>query len=288
MRAWVIIPARLASTRLPRKVLLAKTGRTVLEHTWRRARRAKTVGRVVVATPDREIYRRAAAFGAEVVMTSDAHESGTSRVLEAYLNLGGRAAAEVVVNVQADEPGVWPRDIDGLVRLLEDRVPDPELDPDVPASKVKLPSPYHVATLWCPLEPGDLENPNCVKVVRGGRRAWWFTRLPHPGADRHIGVYAFRGDVLPLCVSGGDLAAAESLEQLNFIQAGVRVGCRRGRRTTAIDTREDYDHFVNAEAARVAKLHETNRKYDWSAYKERYRDKKRREAGGGDDGPSPE
>src|SRR5690606_36021138 len=121
MRAIVVIPARLASTRLERKLLLAESGQPLLQHVWERARAARRPSRVVIATDSEELRAAALGFGAEALMTSAAHTSGTDRVAEAVRALAatGGPPLDLVVNVQGDEPELDPALIDRLIEVME-------------------------------------------------------------------------------------------------------------------------------------------------------------------------
>jgi len=255
-RAVAIVPARLGSRRLPRKMLLEETGACLFEHTVLNARRSTALERVVVATDSEELVARARAAGIDAVMTSEDHVSGTDRVHEALLGLEG--VWDVVINVQGDEPELDPADLSRLVGAFE----DPEVQ---------------VATLSGPLEdPEELRAPQVVKVVTDGRGdALYFSRAPipySPGAGesafsrregpaatgslgpcrRHVGVYAFRPAALAefCALPPGTLEQSENLEQLRWLEAGKRMRVVESSHVPlGIDTRADYDAFVQRVAA---------------------------------------
>jgi 3-deoxy-manno-octulosonate cytidylyltransferase (CMP-KDO synthetase) len=206
------IPARLASTRLPGKVLRDLCGRPMIQHVVERARGATAVDRVVVLTDDERVRDAVLAFGGECEMTPAGCPSGTDRV--AWAARDWDAAA--VINVQGDEPMLDPAHVDLLARLLRER---PEVE---------------MATLAAPVDPGDLADPAKVKVVcdRAGR-ALYFSRaaIPYarhggaPPALRHVGVYAYRRDVL-LRLADLDptpLERCEGLEQLRALEHGLAI-----------------------------------------------------------------
>lgn len=238
-RAIAIVPARLGSTRLPRKVLLRETGRCLFEHTVRNAERCERLARVVLATDAEEVAQAARAAGIEAVLTSAAHPSGTDRVREALDALGGDWQA--VVNLQADEPELDPLHLSALVAALED-----------PA--------VELATLCAPASPAEAASPSAVKVVRDGRGdALYFSRSTIPsrtharsGAEatptwRHVGVYGFRPAALrAFCdLPPSPLEAAESLEQLRWLEAGRRIRVVPvDAAPPGIDTEADYRAFV--------------------------------------------
>jgi 3-deoxy-manno-octulosonate cytidylyltransferase (CMP-KDO synthetase) len=238
VRYAVVVPARLASTRLPRKPLLAETGRPLVQHVVERAREAPGVSRVVVAVDDAAVEAAVAAFGGECVRTRPDHESGTSRCAE----VAQRLSEPVVVNVQGDEPLFHPPDLAALAEAAS----RPGID---------------VATLAYPVESAAAAaRPDVVKVVtRADGTALYFSRAPIPfdrargGASRdalaHVGVYAFpRARLLEYPrLPRSPLAEAESLEQLRALEAGWRIVVLRASRPAfGIDTPEDYRRFVES------------------------------------------
>ena len=258
--ALIVIPARLSSQRLPRKMLLAETGRPLIEHTWRAATQSQRAGAVVVATDSEEIAAAVKAFGGEVVMTSPEAPSGTARIVEALPRL---TDARVIVNVQGDEPELAASAIDTAIDLL-DRCGE-----------------AGVATLVTPLRrPEDLHDPAAVKAVltpwraeAGGDeavgpyvpdawRAIYFSRAPVPAARdwndallaaspplywQHVGLYAYRRSVLEEWndLPESRLATLESLEQLRVIEAGIPIVAGSiDHAARGIDTPKDYAAFV--------------------------------------------
>jgi len=243
LRAVALLPARLASTRLPRKMLLAETGSPLFVHAAENAARCKDLGRVVVATDSAEIESAGRAAGVEVVMTDPAHPSGTDRVHEAYGSLG--ESFDVVLNVQGDEPDVEPDDLSRLIAAFAD-------------------TEVAVATLAgeCETE-AETRDESVVKVVRDGAGdALYFSRSSIPSRShvresaenrdasailRHVGVYAFRPAALErfCALPVGRLEQLESLEQLRWLEAGERMRVvSAGHVPRGIDTRKDYEEFV--------------------------------------------
>lgn len=244
LRAVAIVPARLGSTRLPRKMLLRETGRPLFEHTARNLERCDAIERVVVATDSREILDAARAAGIEALSTSASHPSGTDRVDEAARSLAERGERfDVVVDVQGDEPDVDPSDLARLVACFSD-----------PA--------VEVATLASNIESEEeARSPSVVKVVLDARGdALYFSRslVPNraharPGARtdppwrRHVGVYAFRPAALErfAALAPSELEELESLEQLRWLEAGGKMRVVEATHVPrGIDTRADYDAFV--------------------------------------------
>lgn len=238
-RATVIIPARLGSTRFPGKVLADRTGRPMIRHVCEAASRSPAAARVVVATDSERVREAVLAFGGEVVLTGE-HPNGTSRVAEAA-RLLGIGPAEIVVNVQGDEPELEPSLIDAAVEAL---------------ARGSAP----MATVALPFESGeDPRDPNLVKVVRRlDGTALYFSRslVPFPrdagGANlrplKHVGLYAYRRGFLDTyaALPPTDLERTEQLEQLRVLAHGhaIAVAVRDVRSFGGIDTPEQYEAFV--------------------------------------------
>jgi 3-deoxy-manno-octulosonate cytidylyltransferase (CMP-KDO synthetase) len=211
--AIVLIPARMAATRLPGKPLADIHGRPMIVHVWERAVEAE-VGRVIVATDSPEIAGAIAAAGGEAVMTGDHHPNGSSRIHEALVKAG--AEETVIVNFQGDIPTVAADSVRAVLRPLA--------DPDVA-----------IATIAAEIvRDEERTNPNVVKVVGtpvrpGILRALYFTRATAPHGEgplyHHIGLYAFRREALDRYVSlpPAPLEQREKLEQLRALEAGMRI-----------------------------------------------------------------
>jgi 3-deoxy-manno-octulosonate cytidylyltransferase (CMP-KDO synthetase) len=247
-RSYVVIPARYGSTRLPKKMLLRQTGKTLLQHTYEGAAAAKRPAGVLVATDHAEIAREVERFRGDFLMTSPDCASGTDRVAEAARKV---PRADIIVNVQGDEPEMSPENIDRVIELLEHN----------PSNQM--------ATLATPLpSPELLNNPACVKVVfDAAGRALYFSRAaipfirdlpvenlqePRPFNDpplfyQHLGIYAYRRDALLefAALPPSPLENAEKLEQLRVLQAGhaILVGVVQ-HASSGIDTPADYAAFV--------------------------------------------
>jgi len=238
MRAVAVIPARYASTRLPGKPLLRESGKYLVQHVWEGVRQARGLSEVLIATDDRRILDAAHSFGARAVLTRPDHACGTDRVHEAARGLEQRP--DVVLNVQGDEPGMGPEEIEEILRLLGTR---PEAD---------------LATLAVEAGPEAGPVPSKVKVVTDATGlALYFSRSPipfyrnaaPPGYLVHVGLYGYRMEALERFVSlpPSPLEKAESLEQLRALQAGLRIAVGRARRFQAsVDTPEDYRAFLAA------------------------------------------
>jgi len=212
--AVIIIPARYVSTRFPGKPLARLWGKPVVQHVYERASRSRLCSQAIIATDDERIAAAARGFGAVVALTSPDHPSGTDRVAE----VAARLDAELIVNLQGDEPLVDPAAIDAAVEPLV-------VDPTIP-----------MGTLAAPIEEiADFANPNVVKVVmdRAGF-ALYFSRLPIPfvrdgqaGVERyrHIGLYVYRREFLLglAALAQTPLEQAEKLEQLRVLEHGHKI-----------------------------------------------------------------
>jgi 3-deoxy-manno-octulosonate cytidylyltransferase (CMP-KDO synthetase) len=235
-----VIPARLASQRLPGKALLAETGRPLVIHVLEQASRAVHLDAVVVAAPDEAILEAVRRHGGTAVATSFEHPNGTSRIGE-VLARPEFASVEIAVNIQGDEPLIDPAAIDRAVGLLIDR---PEVE---------------IATLACPFGPDeDPRDPAVVKVVCGSDgMALYFSRacIPHqrepgdppPPRLRHVGLYAYRREALRRLASLPErpLERSERLEQLRALEHGLRIAVAEvDRAEGGIDTPEQYAAFV--------------------------------------------
>jgi 3-deoxy-manno-octulosonate cytidylyltransferase (CMP-KDO synthetase) len=243
LRSTIVIPARLASTRLPRKLLLADTGKPLIQHTHEAASRATRPTSIVVAADCEEIAAVVRSFGGRVELTSPDCASGTDRVAEIARKLPD---IDVVVNVQGDEPEISAAAIDLAVELLEHN----------PSAVM--------STLATPIRTKDkLLDPSCVKVIFDQHhRAIYFSRAPIPfartwdnalfNADppryyQHIGLYAYRREFLMHIAElpRAQIEQIENLEQLRVLHAGhtILVGVIN-EPTIGIDTAEDYRAFV--------------------------------------------
>jgi 3-deoxy-manno-octulosonate cytidylyltransferase (CMP-KDO synthetase) len=221
MTSQIVIPARLASTRLPRKLLLRETGKSVIQHTYESALRATRAVGVCVAADCVEIFDEVRSFGGRAEMTSPAAPSGTDRVAEVAR---GMTDVDIIVNVQGDEPEIAGRSIDLAVELLEG-------------------NPWAaMSTLATPIRcRRRLDDPACVKVVfDSGGRALYFSRSPIPrprewdeallSTDpptfyQHVGLYAYRREFLLrlAAMPPSPLEQIEKLEQLRVLEAGHSI-----------------------------------------------------------------
>ena len=247
---FLVIPARLASTRLPRKLLLSETGKPLIQHTYEAAGRSRRATGICVAADHEEIAAAVRAFGGQVRMTSPTCASGTDRVAEIARQMPD---VEIFVNVQGDEPELSGEAIDQVIELLEH---DPQCV---------------MATLATPIRSRRvLDDPACVKVVfDSAGRALYFSRSPIPHARQwdddlltaepavfhlHIGLYAYRREFLLRIadIPRTPLEKLESLEQLRVLESGqvIAVGVV-AEPTIGIDTPDDYRAFVERFRAAV-------------------------------------
>jgi len=228
MKVIAVIPARLASTRLPRKMLRQIAGVPLLARVYQAVRRSSALDQVVVATDSEEILHFCEQRGFIVRMTSAAHRSGTERVHE----IASVISADVYLNVQGDEPLTRAEHIESLIALMR--------NPEVA-----------VGTLKTPAAGIDINNPGAVKVVTDKEgRALYFSRatIPHDrdGTDpryyKHLGFYAYRKAALDKFVNWPEssLERSERLEQLRFLENGVPIFVAETPfDTVGVDTEED-------------------------------------------------
>jgi 3-deoxy-manno-octulosonate cytidylyltransferase (CMP-KDO synthetase) len=228
MKAIAIIPARLASTRLPRKMLREIAGKPLVGWVYEAVRSSSLLFDVIIATDSEEILEACRSRGWKALMTSSTHRNGTERVHE----VSNSIAADFYVNVQGDEPLVRPEQIAALVDVMK--------DPAVQVGTVKTP---------CP--PEDVRNPNAVKVVTiPSGRALYFSRatIPFdrdgiaPRYFKHLGLYAYRKPALDLFVTQSEstLEKSERLEQLRFLENGIPIYVgETAYDSIGVDTEED-------------------------------------------------
>jgi 3-deoxy-manno-octulosonate cytidylyltransferase (CMP-KDO synthetase) len=233
-RILAVIPARYASSRFPGKALVSIAGKTMLQHVWERTCQARHPTDVVIATDDQRIRAAAEDFRARVVMTRADHVSGTDRVAEA----ASPSQAQIIVNVQGDEPMIDPAAIDAAILGL--------LDDDMGV--------VPMGTLKKRIErPGDIQDPNVVKVVTDAHgNALFFSRssIPHareaaeqPAYFKHIGLYVYRRDFLLSYpdLPVGPLERAERLEQLRALENGFKIRVIETEyESLGVDTPEDW------------------------------------------------
>ena len=250
MKAIAVIPARLASTRLPRKILREICGRPMLAHVYEAARACGELADVIVATDSQEILDVCQQNGWTARLTSPAHRSGTERIHE----VAQWVAADVYINVQGDEPLARPEHISTLLALMKDHE-------------------VQVGTIKTPCAAGDVNNPNAVKVVTDGAgRALYFSRSPIPydrdgasgvGYFKHLGFYAYRKAALDTFCSlpESPLERSERLEQLRFLESGIAIHVAETPfDTVGVDTEEDLRRVEKILSAKKHSTAETRRR----------------------------
>lgn len=242
MRVIAVIPARLASTRLPRKMLREIAGRPLIGIVYEAVRRCSLLHDVMIATDSEEILSVCQAHGWNARMTSSAHTSGTERVHE----ISEDVPADVYINVQGDEPMVRPEQLASLIQIMEN-----------PATQV--------GTLKTPAAPEDVANPNAVKVVTDLHgRALYFSRatIPydrnqtHPPYFKHLGLYAYRKPALDQFVKlpESSLERSERLEQLRFLENGIPISVgETSYDSVGVDTEEDLQRVIEILQIRAVK-----------------------------------
>ena len=238
-----IIPARFASSRFPGKPLVDIAGKSMIHRVYRQAKQADLLNNLVIATDDERIFSHATAFGANVVMTSQRHLTGTDRCAE-VIRMKSYSNYDVIINIQGDEPLIDPDQINLLANVFINKNPE-------------------IATLIRPLtENDDLSNPGIIKVVKGKlNQALYFSRSPVPFIRnapvehwlkkhiyfQHIGIYGYTKEAL-LKISRLDftpLEKAESLEQLRWLENGLRIITEISEhRSYSVDIPEDVDKIM--------------------------------------------
>lgn len=225
-----VIPARYASTRLNFKLLQDLCGKSILNWTWEKASKAHLLDKLIIACDHPKLEEEAKKIGAEVVMTSQLHQSGTDRIAEAVRDI----EAKIVVNIQADEPFIHPSIIDSLIQEM---ISDKKITIATPKKKIE--------------DPAQINNPNTVKVIcdkfgfaiyfsrcplphyRGQRKSFNSKLVPTASACsqpartyyKHLGIYAYTKDFLYTFknLPPSELENAEKLEQLRAIEAGYKI-----------------------------------------------------------------
>lgn len=222
-----IIPARAHSTRFPFKILAPIVGKPMIQHVWEKAKKAKSLSEVIVATDHVDIFNCVKSFGGQVVMTPSELPSGSDRVAFVAKD----KPADIIVNLQGDEPLLNPQSIDRLVDTLVNH-PDSQLSTLAVRRN----------------DSGELANPNCVKVVFDDfGKALYFSRSPLASGNsgeffKHIGIYAYRREALfQFCsLKPSSLEVTEKLEQLRALQHGMAIQvCVVDQDTIAVDVPQD-------------------------------------------------
>jgi 3-deoxy-manno-octulosonate cytidylyltransferase (CMP-KDO synthetase) len=233
MKAIAVIPARLASTRLPRKMLREIAGKPLIGVVYEAVRSSPLLADVMVATDSDEILRVCRERGWKAEMTSSSHRSGTERVHE----ISCRTAADLYINVQGDEPLVRPEQVAALLQVMEN-----------PAAQV--------GTLMTPACEADIPNPNAVKVITDlTGRALYFSRatIPYdrdatrPAYSKHLGLYAYCKNALDRFVTlpESSLEKTERLEQLRFLENGIPIYVgETPHDSVGVDTEEDLQRVI--------------------------------------------
>ncbi len=243
MKILGIIPARFASSRFPGKPLVDIVGKSMIQRVYEQAKKAPSLCQVVVATDNESIYNHVLSFGGEVVMTEEKHPSGTDRCFEALQKMGGHDKYDYIINIQGDEPLINPDVIEQLAKLLDFKT---EI-----GTIVKKISDYET-----------LFDPNVVKAVLTMRKqCLYFSRqtvpfvrgfepetwLEHADFYKHLGIYAYRSDVLEQIfhLPPSPLENTEKLEQLRWLGYGYKIqSCITDCECYGVDTPEDLEKIV--------------------------------------------
>jgi 3-deoxy-manno-octulosonate cytidylyltransferase (CMP-KDO synthetase) len=241
MKILGVIPSRYASTRFPRKALAVIQGKTMVQRVYEQAQQCQHLERLIVATDHAAIYDHVRSFGGDVMMTSEHHVSGTDRCFETYQKSG--STYDFVINIQGDEPFILPQQISLLASTLHPRI--------------------QLATLIKKIDDEEnLFNSNSAKVIFNHKKeAIYFSRHPIPflrGFEheswlsknvyyKHIGIYAYRSDVLQAITKlpVSSLEKAESLEQLRWLENGYTINIEvTDLDSFGIDTPQDLENIL--------------------------------------------
>ncbi len=243
-----VIPARLASSRFPGKILAPLASKPMVQHVYERASQARYLTSTIIATDDEQIYEAVRKFGARVRMTRADHPTGTDRVAE----IASAENCDIVVNIQGDEPLIDPDAIDAAILPM---VHDDDIQMATLKKKI--------------VEPSEVTNPNVVKVITDLKGdAIYFSRLPIPyyrdGAPtaphfKHIGLYIYRRDFLLAypTLPVGPLEQAERLEQLRALENGYRIRVvETDYESLGVDTPEDLERVATLFATSAQRVEE--------------------------------
>lgn len=240
MKILGIIPARFASSRFPGKPLAEISGKSMIQRVYEQAQKAKSLSKIVVATDDSRIFDHVIGFGGEAYMTAENHPSGTDRCFEALQKVGGSSKYDYIINIQGDEPFIDPETIEQMAKLLDFKT---EI-----ATAVKKINDYET-----------LFDPNVVKAVLTMRKqCLYFSRqtvpyvrghepetwLEHADFYKHIGLYAYRNDVLEQIshLPPSPLENTEKLEQLRWLGYGYKIYATvTNYESIGVDTPEDLE-----------------------------------------------
>lgn len=235
MKFTAIIPARYASTRFPGKPLAVLAGKTVIQRVYEQV--FSVLGEACVATDDQRIFDKVQSFGGKAVMTRSDHQSGTDRIEEAARKLN--TTADVIINVQGDEPFIQPSQIETLCRLFD--TPETQIGTlGKRFDSMEATQNHNSPKIVCDTNGFALYfSRSVIPFIRGKEQDDWFAHFPFL---KHLGIYAYRREVLSEItrLPQSSLEIAESLEQLRWLQNGYRI--RVGEtdvETVGIDTPED-------------------------------------------------
>lgn len=222
MKTVIVIPARWQSTRLPGKPLMLIGDKTMIEHTWERAKES-LADEVIIATDDKKIFDTVTAFGAKAIMT-DVCDTGTERVIAAQ----GFLKADYIINVQGDEPFINPSDIDEVIKLLHDH-------------------PNKIVTMTTNLDEGEERDPNVVKAISNAvGEVGMFTRssiyMKTNFTFKHIGIYGYSSKTLEKIstLEPSESSIRDSLEQLTWMDNNISIVAGwTSYKSLGVDTKED-------------------------------------------------
>ncbi|MCP4457557.1 MAG: 3-deoxy-manno-octulosonate cytidylyltransferase [Cytophagales bacterium] len=239
MKIIGIIPSRYRSSRSPGKPLVDIGGKPMIQRVYEQASKAKSLDQVVVATDDQRIEDCVIGFGGKVMMTSESHQNGTERCGEVAIEY----PAQFYINIQGDEPFIHPEQIDGLASILNGETQLGTLVKKIQDDSL-LDNPNVMKVTFDKKDEAFYFSRSCIPFVRDHVRSDW---MKHHDFYKHIGIYAYRSDVLKEIVNltSSSLELAENLEQLRWLENGYKIKVAKTHyESTGIDTPEDIDRAL--------------------------------------------
>ncbi len=236
MKILGIIPARFASTRFPEKALVNIGGKSMVQRVYEQASKAPSLSNVVVATDHPKIFDHVTAFGGQVVMTSEQHQSGTDRCMEVLEKLGGDY--DFIVNIQGDEPFIQPEQIELLTSVLSKETQLATLAKKI-TDEETLFNPNTPKLIWNDQQEALYFSRQTIPFLRGIPKEEWLQRHTF---YKHIGIYAYRQDILKKItqLKLSSLEQSEALEQLRWLENGYKIKVAVTElETIGIDTPDD-------------------------------------------------
>lgn len=236
MKILGIIPARFGSSRFPGKPLVQILGKTMIRRVYEQASKAKKLDKVIVATDDQRIFDEVVSFDGNVMMTSNDHINGTERCNEVMNSQD--SSYDYAINIQGDEPFIKPEMIDELAHILDGQTELGTLIKSINDPEV-LTNPNSMKVVFNKKDEALYFSRSCIPFIRGANPSEWLQKHTF---YKHIGIYAYRADILKrvTALDASSLELAESLEQLRWMENGLKIKiARTNYETQGVDTPED-------------------------------------------------